>query len=45
MSKNLYIIRCDSLSQMLDVIEGLIQKGIGFTANTETLIINLTGAF
>lgn len=43
--KNLFIIRCDSLTQMLDVIEGLVQKGLGFTADAETLIINLTGAF
>ncbi len=45
MNKNLYLIRCDSLTQMLDVIEGLLQKGIGFTADAESLIINLTGAF
>lgn len=42
---NLYIIRCDSLSQMLDVIEGLIHKGIGFTADADTMTINLSGAF
>jgi hypothetical protein len=45
MSKNLYIIRCESLTQMLDVIEGLIQKGLGFTADTDSLTINLSGAF
>ena len=43
--KNLFIIKCDSLTQMLDVIEGLVQKGIGFTANADTLTINLSGAF
>lgn len=45
MSKNLFLIKCDSLSQMLDVIEGLVQKGIGFTADADSLVINLTGAF
>lgn len=42
---NLFIIKCDSLSQMLDVIEGLIHKGIGFTAEADSLTINLSGAF
>jgi hypothetical protein len=45
MNKNLYLIRCDSLTQMLDVIESLLHKGIGFTADAETLMINLSGAF
>jgi hypothetical protein len=42
---NLFIIKCDSLTQMLDVIEGLVNKGLGFTADVEKLTINLTGAF
>lgn len=45
MNKNLYLIKCDSLSQMLDVIEGLLHKGIGFTADADSLMINLSGAF
>ena len=42
---NLYIIKCDSLTQMLDVIEGLVRKGIGFTADVENMTIKLSGAF
>jgi len=39
------IIYCDTMTDFLDVIEGLTKKGIGFKANGTTFKIELTGAF
>lgn len=37
-------IRCHHLEQFLDVIAGLISRGLGFTSDANTLVINLTGS-
>ena len=37
-------IDCKDLDQFLIIIVGLVQRGIGFKADAETLKISLTGA-
>lgn len=36
-------IRCDSLADFLDVIKGLVERGLTFTSDATKLTINLTG--
>lgn len=38
-------INCCSMKEFLDVIEGLVQRGIQFNANTSSYTITLTGGF
>ena len=38
-------IACQDVSQFLEIIEGLVRRGIGFKADAGTLTITLTGAF
>jgi hypothetical protein len=37
-------IDCKDLDQFMAVIAGLVQRGLGFKADAETLKISLTGA-
>jgi hypothetical protein len=37
-------IDCKDFEQFLNVIAGLVQRGLGFRADAETLKINLTGS-
>lgn len=39
------IIRCSSLEQFLDAVEGLTKRGILFDAEMGGLVITLTGGF
>ena len=34
-----------NLKQFYDVIENLVKRGIGFNANCDTLVIELTGSY
>lgn len=36
-------IRCDHLEQFLDVLAGLVSRGLTFTSDANTLVITLTG--
>ena len=38
-------IQCESVSRFLEVIAGLVQKGLTFEADAETLVIRLTGGY
>ena len=38
------IIITENIKDFLDVIAGLVERGIGFKAKTDTLTITLTGA-
>ena len=37
-------IHCENLAQMIDIIEELVGRGIGFKADVNRLLITLTGA-
>ena len=37
-------IRTNDLDSMLDVIQGLVERGLGFAADTRDFTITLTGA-
>lgn len=38
-------IQASTMLQFLDIVDGLVERGIGFRADAATLIIILTGAF
>lgn len=38
-------ITCADLKEFLDVVAGLAERGIGFTAHSGQLTITLTGAY
>lgn len=38
-------IRASTLAEFLDIVEGLVTRGLGFVAYAESLRIELTGAF
>ena len=38
------IIYCHSLDHLITIVAGLVARGIGFAADTDTLRITLTGA-
>ena len=39
------IIECNTLTEFLDSIAGLVERGLTFHSNTKNLTINLTGGF
>jgi hypothetical protein len=39
------LIKCNTLAEFLDVIEGLVRRGLIFTANASDLEISLTGGY
>ena len=41
----MYTIKCENPTQFMDFIESLVQRGVYFEANGETLIIELNGAY
>lgn len=45
MSESMKITRCADLEQFLDLIAGLVKRGITFEANADRLTITLTGGF
>ena len=38
-------IVCDSLEVFLDTVRGLVERGLTFDAQTDTLTIKLTGCY
>lgn len=38
------MIRCHDIEQFLDVLAGLVSRGLGFTSDANTLLIHLTGS-
>ena len=38
-------IECDSLMTLLEVVHGCVERGLTFTADTNTLRVYLTGGF
>lgn len=38
-------IECCSLKRFMEVVACLVRDGIGFKANAETLVIELTGSY
>lgn len=40
----LMTITCDNYENFLTIIAGLVERGLGFTANGDNFVITLTGA-
>jgi hypothetical protein len=38
-------IRCDSLANFLEVVRGLVERGLKFVAFADTLKVELTGGY
>lgn len=38
-------IECDTMAQFMEVIAKLVERGLTFEADADTLTINLTGGF
>lgn len=39
------LIRCGTLAEFLDIIAGLVERGLTFNANASDCTIQLTGGF